>query len=428
MLTTVGHAVSFDDQTQAVLYSDSKGYWKAGKFGASVSSYISLTWDHDGDASTATQKIDNDTFEVSAIHLQAIYDGEVIDGYELVATANENPDDIFVLYFNAAGELISSEHLSDNEALDAEAEYGFDVNDSGALGAVSVFLAEGAKIDGREAPDLYADEYGDLILVFSSGQTPERAVKLEGAPVNVYDFEEGVEAVIVLPGTAADSFLVYFQFSDDDVAAVTVTSTGEIELASNGDIVFTELTPEVEAQIERATGIDVARDGDTAALSPLITGDAGDNVFDSRGDGTDDRYKDSTGDDTYFGGEGDDLLIGILSGEVNFASRGSNVFYGGEGDDRYAGMGDGDIFLGGSGVDAVWVNGASTAFDLFRATPEQLALAQAFDDTVETGYVIRDKASGAIMAAFDAESVEFALDGVTKALSDELVPNFNYAG
>ena len=425
MLTTVGHAISFDDETQAVLYADSKGFWKAGNFGDPVNTYLFLTWDHDENPATPTEKINNDTFEVTAIHLQAIKEGAVVQGYELVAEANENPDDIFVLYFNANGELVSSEYLSEQEALLAEDEYDFDVNSSGALGAVDTFLAEGARLDNRDAPDLYADEFGDLVLVFANA--PQIKVTLDGEAVNLYDFEDGIEPVIVVPGPSSNTYLVYFQFSDDDVAAVTVSATGAIA-TTDGEIVFTELTAAIEALIERSTGIDVARDGDTAALSPLITGDAGDNTFDSRGDGTHDRYKDSTGDDTYFGGEGDDLLMGILAGEANFASRGSNVFYGGEGNDRYAGMADGDIFLAGSGSDAVWINGASTAFDLFRATPEQLALAQAFDDSVSTGYVVREKASGSLIAAFDAESVEFALDGVIKLLNDDLVSHYTPIG
>jgi Ca2+-binding RTX toxin-like protein len=167
----------------------------------------------------------------------------------------------------------------------------------------------------------------------------------------------------------------------------------------------------------------LGRDGDTAAESPLITGNADDNTFDSRGDGTSDRYKDSTGDDTYLGGEGDDLLIGILSGETNFASRGVNVFYGDDGNDRFAGMGDGDIFLAGAGdKDSVWVNGARSAFEILLATPEQMALARAFDESVTSGYVIREIASGSIAAVFDAELIEFAVGGFSGQLSSLATP------
>lgn len=427
------HSINIDTTTGAVMFMDSDGYWQVGKFGELKSSYVPLTYNVDG---TVT-KVNHDTFEASAKGAQFIFDsdGTTVLGFEVIAASNENPDDLFVLYFDSTGQLAGSEYLSPEEELEAEGEYLFDVNDSGALGNEPFFLAEG--IAG--APDLYADPYGDLVLLTgqSNGSptylpiTIALAVKeggpLEDYPINLYDFDEGIEftAVVKAPdSTDGPKYLLYVQFGDDVVATVTVQKTGAILLDTNGEIlVGAPLTPQQEAELEKASGIDLGRDGDTTAESPLITGNAEDNTFDSRGDGTNDRYKDSTGDDTYLGGEGDDLLIGILSGEANFASRGVNVFYGDDGNDRFAGMSDGDIFLAGAGdKDSVWVNGARAAFEILLATPEQMALARAFDESVTTGYVIREIASGSIAAVFDAEMIEFAVGGFSGQLSSLATP------
>jgi hypothetical protein len=86
-------------------------------------------------------------------------------------------------------------------------------------------------------------------------------------------------------------------------------------------------------------------------------------------------------------------------------------------------MGDGDIFLAGAGdKDSVWVNGAQSAFEILLATPEQMALARAFDKSVTTGYVIREVASGSIAAVFDAEMIEFAVGGFSGQLSSLATP------
>ena len=428
------HSINIDTTTGAVMFMDSEGYWQVGKFGELKSSYVPLTHNVDG---TVT-KVNHDTFEASAKAAQFIFDsdGTTVLGFEVIAASNENPDDLFVLYFDSTGQLAGSEYLSPEEELEAEGEYLFDANESGALGEEPFFLAEG--IAG--APDLYADPYGDLVLltgqsngkptylpitialVFEEGDEPETY------PINLYDFEDGIEftAVVKAPDSTDSNpkYLLYVQFGDDEVATVTVQKTGAILLDTNGDIVVgAPLSAEQEAELEKASGIDLGRDGDTAAQSPLVTGNAEDNTFDSRGDGTSDRYKDSTGDDTYLGGEGDDLLIGILSGETNFASRGVNVFYGDDGNDRFAGMGDGDIFLAGAGdKDSVWVNGAREAFEILIATPEQMALARAFDEGVTAGYVVREIASGSIAAVFDAELIEFAVGGFSGQLNSLATP------
>ena len=428
------HSVNIDTATGAVMFIDSEGYWRVGKFGELKSSYVPLTHNVGGVAT----KVNHDTFEASAKGAQFVFDsvGTTVLGIEVIAASNENPDDLFVLYFDSTGQLAGSEYLSAEEELEAEGEYLFDVNDSGALGEEPFFLAEG--IAG--APDLYADPYGDLVLLTgqSNGAPTYLPVTIELViedgepaetyPINLYDFDDGIEftAVVKAPDSTstAPKYLLYLQFGDDGVATVTVLNNGAILLDKDGEIVVGEpLTPQQEAELEKASGIDLGRDGDTAAESPLITGNADDNTFDSRGDGTSDRYKDSTGDDTYLGGEGDDLLIGILSGETNFASRGVNVFYGDDGNDRFAGMGDGDIFLAGAGdKDSVWVNGAQSAFEILLATPEQMALARAFDESVTTGYVIREVASGSIAAVFDAEMIEFAVGGFSGQLSSLATP------
>jgi hypothetical protein len=213
-------------------------------------------------------------------------------------------------------------------------------------------------------------------------------------------------------------YLLFILGSDDELAAVKVgAATGEIVLV-DGEIEFADISPALESQLERETGLDLERDGDTEALSPLITGDASDNFFNTIGDETSDRFKDSSGDDIYFSGERDDLLLGILSGEPNFGSRGANTFFGGEGNDRMAGLGDGDVFFGGDGdKDAVWINGASTAYQILPATSGQLAFAQevaaGFGEEVPSGgHAIREIASGAVSFVWDVEIVEFALDGV----------------
>jgi VCBS repeat-containing protein len=428
------HSINIDTTTGAVMFMDSEGYWQVGKFGELKSSYVPLTHNVDG---TVT-KVNHDTFEASAKAAQFIFDsdGTTVLGFEVIAASNENPDDLFVLYFDSTGQLAGSEYLSPEEELEAEGEYLFDANESGSLGNEPFFLAEG--IAG--APDLYADPYGDLVLLtgHSNGSPVYLPITIalvidagepaETYPINLYDFEDGIEftAVVKAPDstTSDPKYLLYLQFGDDDVATVTVQKTGAILLDSEGEVlVGAPLTPQQEAELEKASGIDLGRDGDTAAESPLITGNAEDNTFDSRGDGTSDRYKDSTGDDTYLGGEGDDLLIGILSGEANFASRGVNVFYGDDGNDRFAGMGDGDIFLAGPGdKDSVWVDGARAAFEILLATPEQMALARAFDESVTAGYVIREIASGSIAAVFDAEMIEFAVGGFSGQLSSLAAP------
>ena len=428
------HSINIDTTTGAVMFIDVEGYWRVGKFGELKSSYVPLTHTVDG---TVT-KVNHDTFEASAKAAQFIFDsdGKTVVGFEVIAASNENPDDLFVLYFDSTGQLVGSEYLSPQEELEAEAEYLIDANESGSLGNEPFFLAEG--IAG--APDLYADPFGDLALL--TGHSNGAAVYLpitislvveagkpaEIHPINLYDFEDGIEftAVVKAPNaTVADpKYLLYLQFGNDNVATVTVQKTGAILLDSEGEVlVGAPLTAVEEAELEKASGIDLGRDGDTAAESPLITGNAEDNTFDSRGDGTKDRYKDSTGDDTYLGGEGDDLLIGILSGEANFASRGVNVFFGDDGNDRFAGMGEGDIFLAGLGdKDSVWVNGARAAFEILLATPEQMALARAFDESVTAGYVVREIASGSIAAVFDAELIEFAVGGFSGQLSSLATP------
>jgi len=426
MLSSVGHAVSFDAATGAVLYLDPKGHWMAGQTGKPVFSagggysefYKYLTYDANGESTP--DKINNDSLEVSAQHIQSIIVDNLVVGYELLVKSNENPDDFFVLYFDGSGALVSSEYLSDTEILEAEVEYGFDVNDNGSVAFLEgenfvsqdVFLAEGT----GGAPDLYADAYGDLVLVGSNGS--KLPIKYQSVPLNTYDFDEEIElSAVMVDSSNPQQLLVFILGADDELAAVKVgASSGEIVLV-NGEIDFVAITPAMEAELERLSGIDLGRDGDTAALSPLITGDASDNFFDTAGDGTSDRFKDSSGDDIYFAGEGDDLLLGILFEERNFGSRGANTFFGGEGNDRMAGLGDGDVFFGGTGHDAVWINGASTAYQILPATAGQLAFAQeiaaGFDEPVPTGgHTIREIASGAVSFVWDVEIVEFALDGL----------------
>ena len=326
------------------------------------------------------------------------------------------------MYFNATGQLVGSEYLSDEELIDVEQEADIDINDNGGLGDVDFFLAEG--LEG--APDLYVNAANDLVLI-SQASTPivRTPLTADGQPVSYWDLDEGDRIALVVPDSSAAAgvkqYLLVVEFVDGGLGTVRVLPDGALELDGDGEVVVNLLDENEIAAISERAGIDVTGDGEVDDLSEVV-GDAGDNIFDMHERSGDLLFVDTPGDDIYLAGSGDDVLLGLLPDDSEFAARGDNRFIGGEGDDLYAGFTTGDAFFGGPGSDTAIVDSASTNYTWKLATPQQVATAKALDPTVTFGYVMEDKVSGAQAQLWNVETLEFNGNDEVVSLLNPLAP------
>jgi len=125
---------------------------------------------------------------------------------------------------------------------------------------------------------------------------------------------------------------------------------------------------------------------------------------------TPDTVKVGAGDGIYRLGGGDDVLIGIPSGDPGFAGLGDNQFLGGSGNDRFIDIGLDDLFVGGEGVDAAVLQGVRPTSIQVGSTPEIDATARAATGTA--GSFLRvESASGQFFYLSEVEYLEFAGDG-----------------
>jgi len=355
--------VSIDSDTNTVLFVDGKdGHWQVGEKGKPADTYIYLTIDGSSTSGASPIRLNDDSLEVTALHARAIGGAATgwvaadLDGFEVTVQSNEFEDQFYTLYFNATGQLVGSEYLSDEELIDVEQEADIDINDNGGLGDVDFFLAEG--LEG--APDLYVNAANDLVLI-SQASTPivRTPLTADGQPVSYWDLDEGDRIALVVPDSSAAAgvkqYLLVVEFVDGGLGTVRVLPDGALELDGDGEVVVNLLDENEIAAISERAGIDVTGDGEVDDLSEVV-GDAGDNIFDMHERSGDLLFVDTPGDDIYSAGSGDDVLLGLLPDDSEFAARGDNRFIGGEGDDLYAGFTTGDAFFGGPGSDTAIVD------------------------------------------------------------------------
>ncbi len=405
--------VSIDGDTNTVLYVDGKeGHWQVGEKGKAVTSFIYLTIDGSAVGGTGAVRLNDDTLEVTALHARAIggapsgWVAADLDGFEVTVRANEFEDQFYTLYFDATGQLVSAEYLSDEELIDVEQEADIDVNDNGGLGDVDFFVAEG--FEG--APDLYVNAANDLVLIDPANPSARTPITAGQTPVSYWDLDEDTLITLVLPDKDAPAgvkqYLLVVQLGDSGVATVRVLADGILELDTDGEVVVRMLDENESAALSERIGIDVTGEGDIELVNEVI-GDSGDNIFDMHQRSGDLLFVDTAGDDVYLSGDGDDVLLGVLPGDADFAVRGDNRFLGGDGDDLYAGFTVGDMFYGGPGSDLAIIDGLSTGYTWIAATPQQVTAARALDPTVTSGYVVQDKLSSAQGFLWNVEALEF---------------------
>jgi Ca2+-binding RTX toxin-like protein len=235
-------------------------------------------------------------------------------------------------------------------------------------------------------------------------------------PVSYWDLEEDTLITLVLPDKDApagvNQYLLVIQLGDSGVGTVRVLADGALELDTDGEVVVRMLDENESAALSERIGIDVTGEGDIELVNEVI-GDSGDNVFDMHQRSGDLLFVDTAGDDVYLSGDGDDVLLGVLPGDSDFAVRGDNRFLGGDGNDLYAGFTVGDMFYGGPGSDLAIIDGLSTDYTWIPATPQQVTAAKALDPTVTAGYVIKDKVSSAQGFLWNVEALEFNGDDRT---------------
>lgn len=267
------------------LFIDTDGNWYVGQRPTVVdgktdrSDYKPVTFlDETGTA----VKVNDDTFEATALSAKTERAADQsITGYEIVVQANDDPSLLFSVFVTATGEIVNTDMLDDSELLEAEGEFGLDLNDSGAVGqSEDNFLAEGA----NGAPDLYVNAYGDLVLRKDSKVVELKMANPSGVlePIAVSRFEDVVFTGVVANDTEVT---VYLQMPDGDVVSYVVNADGVvttstpmvvIEGEESNDISptpnpSTPSTPSAETTLENAAGgLDLNRDSATPVVEGWI--------------------------------------------------------------------------------------------------------------------------------------------------------------
>jgi uncharacterized repeat protein (TIGR02059 family) len=427
-MSAEGYAISVDDASDTILYVDGLGsHWHIGEAGKvdERSDYLPLYFAADGDG-IANDPINNDSFEVSALHARTIREGDTSIGadtrYEVIAQSNEFPDVFFSLRFNAARQLVSSDYLDDTELLATENLISYDLNDNGGVGDFESFLAEGM----LGAPDLYLNSANDMVLVGGSSRIN---LMFGTSPLSWWDIEEDGEVLAVIPDPDGPSgqYLLVLALDGEGLYAATVEANGALRLR-DGAFELTELSDQQVSILEDDLGFSLDDDGGVDLLTE-VKGDADDNFFNLEDRGGDILFVDTPGDDIYIAGEGDDTLLGMLDSETGSVARGGNIFAGGVGDDFFVGIGFGnpgagglsDQFFGGAGTDVALLQRAKANVSILPASGEQVKTARAIDENVQKGFVVMEldngSPTGRSFAVWDVEKLMFQTSSATEELN-----------
>ena len=270
------------------LFIDSQGYWLVGQAptvvnGKTVRDYKPVTFATESDKST---RVNDDTFEATAVTAKTIKDAAgAVTGYKIVVKSNEDSSILFAILTSASGAIADTDALDDAEILAAEADFGMDLNDSGAVGNEDSFLAEGA----NPAPDLYVDAQGNLLLKRADGSVVALKVQSDSGPNPLaYARFDGYEFTGVVMGEQ-DRFSVYVLLPDGSLARFDADSSG---LLASEQPTLVEAAQQVdsdpaspapyedeqepskfadEAAKESSAGLDLNRDSDTQVTAGWTT-------------------------------------------------------------------------------------------------------------------------------------------------------------
>ena len=197
-----------------------------------------------------------------------------------------------------------------------------------------------ATLDGGSDADLFVLGYGDATVIGGEGGTDDDTIS----------FAEANDAVsITLTGDEAGTY----QDSDGDDGSFT--GIENFELSGQGDT-LSGAAASARMQVDAGAGADSIEGGSGA---DSLDGGSGNDTI--RGGSGSDTITGGTGNDSILGGDGNDVLDG---------SDGEDTIDGGAGNDTLLGSFDtgvGDTFIGGTGIDDLWIDGsdvAAFAFDI----------------------------------------------------------------
>lgn len=304
--------VSSDEATGTVLYvSGREAGWQVGQEHTGRSSFVKLTFEDRSGDTPKQVAINNDTFEITALHAKLSGTWSNVLGYEVTGRSNGDPDSYFTLYFNKLGELVNAEALTDSELLAYEQEQGVDINENGGVGESLQLLVEGS----NGAPDLFIDGANDLVLVPPPPSTAAPVpIKIGSTNLSYLAFEsQQREIVAVLPDSRDSSATVLFLRAPDDTLNSIRVKNGVVETEADGLIREFELSDRDVMQLSETLGFDVTGDGELDTVS----------VFEYDG-----RL-------VYVGGDGDGLLEGEDKDDVLIGGGGADVMIGGKGSDDF---------------------------------------------------------------------------------------------
>jgi hypothetical protein len=213
-----------------VLFIDSQGSWKVGKFGQSVSQYVSVS--DQGHA-----KINDLTLDTTAL---SVAKGKFVGTYLLYAVSNNDSSKYFEYSLNANGQITGTRQLSEFELMGVENRLGEDLNGNGGIGAVDVVVNDSSE-------KLMATASGDLFVFKSWAEFVYLTV--DGERLNLRDV------------------------GDLEFADVSFESDGSIStflVSDDGDIFYQAFTAKGQADGNLTL---IEADGDnTAALSTGVFG------------------------------------------------------------------------------------------------------------------------------------------------------------
>ncbi len=289
-----------------------------------------------------------------------------VNGNILTVTSDQEADTITLA---AAGGVITVNRQAttlvadDNAKIVVNAGDGADTIDASALAATDYFALT---VNGGNGDDLLTGGSDNDHLLGDGGN--DRIVGFKGND----DLEGGDGNDVLVWNNGDNNDVMDGNAGADEVEINGAPTTGDIFTAAPnaGRVLFTRtnLVPfTVDFSAERLT-VNTLGGDDTfngaAGLAPLT-------LLALNGGTGDDSLSGGDGPDLISGGDGNDKLDGDVGDDRLVGDRGTDTLTGGDGDDALVwNNGDcSDVMYGDAGADAVEINGAPTAGDIFTAAP-----------------------------------------------------------